>query len=933
MIILKILYGLIIEPIYILLEFVFSRAYRMINANNAEGIAIIVLSLTVNLLILPLYRRADRIQNEERDKVARLKPGVDHIKKTFRGDERFMMLQTYYRQNDYSPILALRSSLSIILEIPFFLAAYSFLSDLAVLQNKSFGPIENLGRPDQLIRIGGLSINLLPLLMTAFNIVSGLIYTKGLPLKNKIQFVGIAVIFLVLLYTSPAGLVFYWTLNNLFSLCKNLIDRQKNPKLISYVLCSIAGAGLFILGSVTFATDFGPEKVFMIWIGLLAQIPIGLYYYRKKKGSKPIRIKNQVRDQGVFFLSGLVITILVGVLIPSMVIKASPSEFVDLNDFHTSFRYIGYTALIAAGMFLIWFSVFFKMAKESGRTVFSYLMFLIVGMAVVNTMAFRTQYGIISTYLKYERINLTPALGELGINTLVNVLVAVALAWLLRKSVKLVKMILLVGCLAMIILTATNMRVIYKSEQETKEKIRSYVSSEEGICVPLSKNGKNVVVIMLDRAISIYYPFIINENPKLKEQLAGFTFYPNTISYGPYTNLGSPALFGGYEYTPEEMNRRNTEKLADKHTEALKVMPVLFDEAGYNVTMLDPVYAGYHWIPDLSVFDDYPDIQKAITKGAYTKRWCEDNGYDLSATTESTRHHNFFMYSMLRVAPILANDLVYDSGKYNKMDTATERRNCIGDQNKINMSVASGISSSYLDAYSTLCYLSEMTPVEETGQGTFLTMVNDATHDPMLLREPDYSVYGEVDNREYDKEHAVRYDADGNTLVLSAAEQMESYHANMAALMALGEWFDYLREEGVYDNTRIILVSDHGRNMGFSKYQMGKEFYEDILYYNALLLVKDFGETEIKTDYRFMTNADTPLLAMDGIIEEPRNPFTGKTMTDEVKQQPEQHVAYSRVWNIELNGRDSTQFQILLWLAVRKNALDVSAWRVMEDGR
>ena len=931
MIILKILYGLIIEPIYILFEFVFSRAYRMINTNNAEGLAIIVLSLTVNLLILPLYRRADKIQNEERDKVARLKPGVDHIKKAFRGDERFMMLQTYYRQNDYSPILALRSSLSIILEIPFFLAAYSFLSDLAVLQNKSFGPIENLGKADQLIRIGGLSINLLPILMTVFNIVSGLIYTKGLPLKNKIQFVGIAIIFLVLLYTSPAGLVFYWTLNNLFSLCKNLIDRQKNPKLIAFILCSIAGAGMFLLGSITFASDFGPEKVFMMWLGLLAQIPIGLYYYRKKKGEKPSKVKSQIQDQGVFFLSGVVITILVGTLIPSMVIKASPSEFVDLTDFHTSFRYVGYTAVIAAGLFLLWFTVFFKMAKESGRTVFSYLMFLLAGTAVVNTMVFRGKYGNISSYLKYDKANLTPSLGELGINTLVNILVAGALFLLLRKSVKLVKRMLLVVCMALIILTASNMRSIYRDEQETKEKIQSYVSDEEGLSVPLSRNENNVVVIMLDRAISIYYPFIINENPKLKEQLAGFTFYPNTISYGPHTNLGTPALFGGYEYTPEEMNRRDTESLADKHTEALKVMPVLFDEAGFDVNVLDPVYAGYHWIPDLSVFDDHPTIKKAISKGIYTEQWCIDNGYDLSAATETTRQHNFFMYSLLRAAPVLANDLVYDAGKYNKMDTATERKNCIGEQDKINMSLASGISRAFLDPYANLCYMSDMTPVKESDKGTFLVMTNDATHDPMLLQEPDYSVYGAVDNQEFDKEHAVRYDADGNTLVLSSIPQMEHYHANMAALMALGEWFDYLRAEGAYDNTRIILVSDHGRNLGISKYQMGDAIYEDLLYYNALLLVKDFGDTELKTDYRFMTNADTSLLAMEGIIEEPRNPFTGNLMTDEMKQQPEQHVAFSGVWSVSMS--DGNQFKSITWLAVQNNALDVKAWRVMGESR
>lgn len=932
MIILKILYGLIIEPIYILLEFVFARAYKMINlSSNAEGLAIIVLSLAVNLLVLPLYKRADRIQNEERDKVARLKPGVDHIKKSFRGDERFMMLQTYYRQNNYSPILALRSSLSIILEIPFFLAAYSFLSDLAVLQNKSFGPIANLGKADQLIRIGGLSINLLPLLMTAFNIVSGLIYTKGLPLKNKIQFIGIAIIFLVLLYTSPAGLVFYWTLNNLFSLCKNLIDRQKNPKLIAFILCSIAGAGLFVLGSVTFASDFGMEKVFIMWVGLMAQIPIGAYFYRKKNGKKERKIKKIVRDQGVFFLSGLVITVLVGALIPSMVIKSSPTEFIDINDFHTSMRYIGYTITIATGLFLLWFSVFYKMAKETGKTIFSYVMLLLVGISVVNTMGFRGEYGNLSNYLKYDRANITPTLGELGVNILVNTLVSVVLLVLLHKSNRFVKRLLLVVFMALVILSTINIRVIIKEETSYAPSAENAPSAET-LQFSLSKNDKNVVVIMLDRAISSYYPYLINENPKLREQFSGFTFYPNTISYGPCTNLGAPGIFGGYEYTPEEMNRRDSEKLADKHTEALKVMPVLFEGAGFDVTVIDPVYAGYHWIPDLSVFDDYPKIKTAISKGVFAGRWCVENGYNPVPGTEGLRKHNFFMYSILRSAPVLVNDVLYDYGNYNNMVKESERKlNSVSLQHKKNISVASGITRSFIDNYATLYYLKDMTSVNENEQGTFLMMVNDTTHEPMLLSEPDYSIQSEIDNREYDEAHSVRYDDEGNALALTTTNQMEHYHANMAVMCALGEWFDYLREEDVYDNTRIILVSDHGRDLGLKKYLFGEEKYEDVMNYMALLLVKDYEETEQKTDYRFMTNADTPLLAMEGIIEEPQNPFTGKPMTDEIKKQSEQHVAYSEVWSITENN--GNKFQHVTWLAVQNNALDMSAWRVMEESR
>ena len=36
----------------------------------------------------------------------------------------------------------------------------------------------------------------------------------------------------------------------------------------------------------------------------------------------------------------------------------------------------------------------------------------------------------------------------------------------------------------------------------------------------------------------------------------------------------------------------------------------------------------------------------------------------------------------------------------------------------------------------------------------------------------------------------------------------------MASYRALGDWFDYLRANNLYDNTRIIIVSDHGHASG-----------------------------------------------------------------------------------------------------------------------
>ena len=189
------LYTLIISPLELLFEVIFTIANRVI-AN--EGLSIIFLSLAVNFLVLPLYKRADELQAEERDIQAVMAPHVKHIKKKFKGDERFFMLQEYYRINHYKPIYALKSSVSLLLQIPFFMAAYNLLSGMQSLQGMQFGIISDLGKEDALFMIGSFPVNVLPILMTAINIVSGIIYTKGHPLKSKIQVYGLAAVFLAL---------------------------------------------------------------------------------------------------------------------------------------------------------------------------------------------------------------------------------------------------------------------------------------------------------------------------------------------------------------------------------------------------------------------------------------------------------------------------------------------------------------------------------------------------------------------------------------------------------------------------------------------------------------------------------------------------------------------------------------------------------------
>ena len=103
---------------------------------------------------------------------------------------------------------------------------------------------------------------------------------------------------------------------------------------------------------------------------------------------------------------------------------------------------------------------------------------------------------------------------------------------------------------------------------------------------------------------------------------------------------------------------------------------------------------------------------------------------------------------------------------------------------------------------------------------------------------------------------------------------------------------------------------------------------DDALYYNSLLLVKDFGSKEFTVDDTFMTNADTPSLAFSGIIDHPVNPFTGNQITSDGKNVPEHHIAHTRNTNIFENHGNT--FKDITWIGLRGNdSSDMSAWHVI----
>ena len=93
-------------------------------------------------------------------------------------------------------------------------------------------------------------------------------------------------------------------------------------------------------------------------------------------------------------------------------------------------------------------------------------------------------------------------------------------------------------------------------------------------------------------------------------------------------------------------------------------------------------------------------------------------------------------------------------------------------------------------------------------------------------------------------------------------------------------------------------------------------------------MVKDFGSDGFTVDESLMTNADTPLLAMQGLIDDPVNPATGNPVTADAKSRP-LHLLYSEAFDIAKNN--GTKFLPGYWFSVTADVRDRVNWEYLGE--
>ena len=643
-------------------------------------------------------------------------------------------------------------------------------------------------------------------------------------------------------------------------------------------------------------------------IYLCAFIPLALWFTSRKKTNETVAnttVNTVSKGNQWIVLCGL--TVLCGLLIPLTVIGSAPLEFVDLIHYRSPLHYVWTTFSVSAGVFLLWGGIIYWLCSEKAKKVCLCFFVLVFGISVLDYFCFRADVGKLTMELIFDRYPHFDRLLKL-INLVLIIALIVAVIILMKKYNKVLIMSVLVLTVSMLAMSFKEFISISIALKEIKPE--SYFA-DENRTIPLSMNGRNVMVIMVDRAVGLYIPFIMAEKPELTEKLDGFTYYPNTVSFGPYTDYGSQAIFGGYDYTPKAIDARANELMTDKVDEALSLMPELFLEEGAKVTVCD--LPDYTALSEMHAFDGMEEVN------AFHLESLTNDGNDIEILW-ANMERSFFFYSLYRISPTIIQDDIYDAGGY---------------LSSVNYKTLA-LPKDFYRAYAALGRLKEITVVNDSDEDTLFMYDNNIAHSTAILQLPDYTVEDVIDNSAYD----LTATREVNGVVFEYGDDGDAgpghYCVNMKAIIMLGEYFDWMREQGVYDNTRIIIVADHGSSTGqFTQFRLPSDGRDSLPLrgwmsaLNPLLLVKDFDSTGFHIDDSFMTNADTPALAMEGIVEDPVNPYTGNAVNMDGKQDGIDTFLTESFGTI-YDGQTQHDYGDVVWYHVHDDIFEMDNWSMIK---
>ncbi|WP_267273616.1 sulfatase-like hydrolase/transferase [Pseudomonas putida] len=412
-----------------------------------------------------------------------------------------------------------------------------------------------------------------------------------------------------------------------------------------------------------------------------------------------------------------------------------------------------------------------------------------------------------------------------------------------------------------------------------------------------SKTEQNIVVLMIDGSMAGYIPRLLEHDAQAAERLSGFTWYSNVVSTGNRTFNALPAVFGGFDYTAGNINKLPGDSLEEKVDQAYMLYPDNFTAKGYGVRYVDPFWYG---------FARRGDCDKFIAKGAGDCIHLIDTvGRQQTNEHMSAKHaeylwgvlKQYLAISLYKAAPNSLKGQVYDAGNWQGASLSWWKR-----------------EDKFLENYFSLLALPALSDTQAPGP-TFTFMANNITRAVLKLDESC------VPNKQL-----------GTTAQelsqLHSQDTVEIYDTFYCAMNGVTRYLDWFRQQGIYDNTMFVLVSDHGwpsRNpllkaVGNAEQQ---ELYSQ---FQNLLMIKPFAAKGAPRESReFISNASVP-----GIVCEVIGGCVDRSTGKHVRYQPltEPVQLYETPWQPQ--GQNADSYKILSTYEVKDDVSVPGNWSKLQ---
>jgi YidC/Oxa1 family membrane protein insertase len=219
----------VLQPLVDACQWILEFWHDLIDPNDtltgSWGVAIILMTFTVRLLILPLTFKG--VKSMQR--LQTLQPAIKQLQERYKDDKQRMNqeVMAFYQREKVNP---LSSCFPLLLQIPFFIALFSLLRSAEfkadIAGNPSFLAIDNLAENITDPLLLGVVIVLYVGTQLAASAVTAI---SADPTQRRIMF-ALPFVFVIFIINFPAGLIVYWITTNVWTIGQQLLVKKLYPK-------------------------------------------------------------------------------------------------------------------------------------------------------------------------------------------------------------------------------------------------------------------------------------------------------------------------------------------------------------------------------------------------------------------------------------------------------------------------------------------------------------------------------------------------------------------------------------------------------------------------------------------------------------------------------------------------------------------------------